>query len=349
MRKPRPPWFSTLLGLVLGGLLLYLTFRGTDAGTLWRELTGLGVGEMVLMVFWSLACLAGRGWRWLLLLPRPLRPGEAFAAQRANALGYGVNNVASRLGEVVRIAALRRDTGRPLGEAASTAVADRVLFDFLFLAAMFAMILAAQREQALALFPQLEQAFIAFVIVTFAALAVLAATAFRPIWIESLLARLGLPRWPALWTRVAGALESLQAGLAEAMRPRRLPALFLLNLAIWATAALYFHTALAAFDIRVSPGMLLLLFAISTLGVIVPSPGGLGSVHYFVSVSLVHLLSIGEEKAAAAATVVHGVNYLTQMALALLFLFIKPKTGPRAGSPPNGSQIERRQTPGSVA
>ncbi len=324
MREGKTGWTSTILGLAFAAVFLYLTFSGVDLTAIRMEIARLGWLDLLWLFLLSAAGLAFRGWRWLNLLPQPLLPGEGLAAQRANALGYGVNNVAPRVGEVVRIVALKRDTGRDAGEVASTAVADRVLFDFLFLAAMFAFALTVHRERVLSLFPRLEGAFYGFLAVTFAALAGLALAALRPAWLAMLLQRLGLPKWPFLWSRVSLLLKEVGAGLAVASKPRRLIALSTFNLLVWGVAVAYYALALNAFDLSFSFSLLLLLFTISTLGVIVPSPGGLGSMHYFVAVSLTQIAGVAEEKAAAIATVSHGVNYATLSLAALAFWFIKP-------------------------
>ena len=150
---------SVLAGLAVAAVFLVLTFRGLDINQFRNHLADISPVNLVVLSLISLVALLSRGLRWWFLLPRPLRKQDLVATQRATVISYGVNNVASRIGELLRIVVFVRDSGRSFGSVASTVVVDRILFDFVAFACFFSFAIYGFREQVTAMFPQLEAAF----------------------------------------------------------------------------------------------------------------------------------------------------------------------------------------------
>ena len=332
---------SRLLGITLGLLLsaafLYFTFRGTDLGSVFSQMGAIHPGYTLALILLSLANLAGRGLRWWLLLPPPRRPGELAAAQRALFLSYGINNVASRIGELARLFLFKKETGRSLAEITSTVVVDRILFDLVITALIMAYATLGFRDQLGPLFPGLNPAMTALVIMTLVGLAGLLLLAWQPRWVTGPLRVMGLPRFPAIWSRVQSLIRQFSQGLAVFRSPRQVIMISGYNLIVWLFPAAYLWVAMAAMGIRLDAAGTAMLFAVATLSVILPTPGGLGTTHFFLTTTLVHLMEIPKTQAAAAATYNHGLNYLVVSVAAVLVLLLRgrntKKPAESAGSP----------------
>jgi len=321
--KRRSEILTTILGLILAMVFLYLTFRSVDFHTAWGHIKAVPVMDTLGLAMLSLAALFARGLRWWLLLPPPVRPGEMMAAQRALCLGYGVTNVASRLGEIVRMVVFSRDTRRDLGSVASTVVVDRMVFDFLAFASFFAFALFGFRDRLLELFPQLEPAFYLFLSVTVIGISGLVLLALKPTFFQKLLTWTHLEKLPVIGPRLSPFVVRLSQGVMICAQPGRMALLLGFNLIVWGLSVYYFKWGMSACGIEMGFKATLLLYTISSFGIILPSPGGLGSFHYFVAVSLAWFLGTDDTQAAAAATYVHGINYFTVSIAAAICFFLK--------------------------
>ncbi len=326
MQKSGSRIISTLIGLVIAGLFLGMSFAQVEWRELRLQLAQVSPMHTLMMLLFCWVGLLGRSLRWWFLLPRPLQAGDFRKTTRALALGYGVTNLASRLGELVRVLVLRKDTGRDSASLISTVVLDRFLFDFLIFGALFAFALYGTQSRVAELFPRIGPAFRFFSGATLLGIAGLLLLAFRPRLIQGFMTRLGLRKIAFFRRHFDHWTERLSAGLVVFSNPGSLALVFGLNLLIWGLAIFSFGYGLALFDIRPHWSEIVFLFSITSLGLLLPSPGGVGPIHYFTIVALTQFADASRPQAAAAAVFTHGVNYIGIALAALLFLFWRPKS-----------------------
>ena len=120
----------TIVSFVLAGVFLYFAFRGTDFSALWSTILHADpwvVASLVPIVLISHWLRAVR-WRYL-LAPFKERPSlrNMFSAVM---LGYAVNNLLPRVGEVVRGVVIGKLEQISRSAAFGTVVIERIL-DFL--------------------------------------------------------------------------------------------------------------------------------------------------------------------------------------------------------------------------
>lgn len=332
MRERSSRVFTILIGLAVAGLFLFLSFGNMEWRSLWRQLRQVSPPHTTMMFLLCWLGLLGRSVRWWFLLPRPLQAGEFGKTMRALALGYGATNLASRLGELVRVLVLRKDTGRDSAGLISTVVLDRFLFDFLIFGVLFAFALYGTQSRVTEIFPRIDPAFRFFSAFTLLGVAGLLVMAFQPRLIQGFMRRLGLQKFTFFWRHFEPWTQRLSAGLAVFSKPGHLALVFVLNLIIWGLAIFAFAYGLALFDIRPDWQQVVFLFSIASLGLLLPSPGGVGTVHYFTIVALTQFADISRTQAAAAAVFTHGVSYIAITLAAIPFLFWRPK--PMAATSP---------------
>jgi hypothetical protein len=313
---------------LLAAVLLYFAFRGIDAGAIlnaFRQADYRWVPPLVLLV---IVANLFRAWRWNLLLealPEPTaraddeNPPEVLLRNSFSAvmIGYMVNYAAPRMGEVARTANMATRSRLKFSSVFGTVVVERI-FDTVVLA--FAILStgvllvdrmpvvkstfvdpAVDRVKALPI-----TSLVLWVAGTLIVLAALTAlfwrvfqnqqSALRQFWDNTLQPALvsfkdgmmTLKRSPKRWSIVGSTLGMWGGYLLMAYIPFRM-----LGLA-------------SPHDIGLVDAWILM--AIGSLGLLVPSPGGIGSYHYVTIQALVILYMVPEGPAASYAVLTHAAQ-----------------------------------------
>jgi uncharacterized protein (TIRG00374 family) len=322
----RPLW-RTLLGVVLGVILLAIVARGIDVDTLaanLRNVDGLWVGLALGAVLANTAAKVGR-WRWL--FPDTQRPGllrlgrALLVGQMANAL------LPARVGDLARAFLSGMGGGVSRATALGTIAAEKA-FDVLFL------LICAGLTTGLASLPR-------WLDVSLAALAALGGSIFLVAvalpekrmltWIERWRRSNKVPS-PARQTGWArrlpdGVAEWLEAtlqrgliGLAGLRHPRKVLAVCAWSVLVWALAVGTNFMLFRAFGLELSVGAALLLLTLLHVGMAPPSsPGRLGVFHALTVVGL-QTFDVDRASGLAYATVLHAIVYGPQILLGSLAL-----------------------------
>lgn len=304
--------------------------------------TGLlmGVGMVFIATF-------PRGWRWQLLMRNVANPSikRVFGAIL---VGYAANNIVPRSGEIARIFSLRQP-GATSGLLASVLV-ERII-DLLTLLVLFAFVLQIVPVRIVQAYPWLEAALVSGSIATgIGAVAVLAVAILavsiaghRALSkIRHLLDRLS----PATGERMSSILESFVHGLGAVRTPggyaRVLAHTILLNLCYALSVYLPFASFGFVERYGLSFGDAIVVMAIATIGIVIPTPGGAGTYHVFCSQALTRLYGVPSEESLAFATALHGGVFLVFMItggpLLIRLLWERRK------EPPPSPDIERSGT-----
>ena len=116
-----------------------------------------------------------------------------------------------------------------------------------------------------------------------------------------------------------GHLGSLIEGF-DLLRVRRpLIELILWSVGIWTSGAVVYYWTMQAFGITLPFQAAVFVLCVAALGVMVPSsPGYVGVFHYAVVLALT-VFGVAKDQALSYALVLHGVNYITLVALGFLF------------------------------
>lgn len=313
---------------MLAAGLLYLAFRGIDGDTILRAFRQADYRWVPILVVLVLFANAMRAWRWNVLMealpantarssetdPPDPRLGDAFASVM---IGYMVNYAAPRMGEVARTANMSTRSNLRFSSIFGTVVVERV-FDTAVLgfAILSSGVLLVDRM------PVVRKTFVDPVLARWEALpatsillwtgAGLAVTAA----IVTVLWRMMQNEQSALrqmWTTtLQPALVSFKDGF---MTLRRSPRRWTI---VWTTIGMWFGYLLMAYvpfrmlslaaphDIGLVDAWILM--AIGSLGLLVPSPGGIGSYHYVTIQALVILYSVPEGPSASYAVLTHAAQ-----------------------------------------
>ncbi len=308
------------LSIVLAIIFLYLAFRGTDMSSVLSSMKQANYWWILLMFVCLIASHAVRAWRWGYLL-EPIKRGIGMRNLFSGVMvGYMVNSVLPRAGEIVRPLALGKLEGIPGSAAFGTIVVERIIdtISFLILVAIVPLVYNGPLRES---FPWLENTRIVISLFTFAFIAVLVALVVRRDWADSvvtLFSKVTPVRLSSTFRRVT---HDFLDGFLFLKKPKHLPLIMMQSIAIWYLYICSAYTAFFAFDMNLDFSAAIVVQAISSIGVAIPTPGGTGSYHMFASQALTKLFGVTEDVALSYATVSHGVGFVGTMIIGLFFFF----------------------------
>lgn len=308
--------------VILGILALSVWFvlQNIDWVRLGETIVAMHPGWMIAGVVITFGSHLARSYRWRLLIPS----GEEISILdlfSATVIGYFMNNVIPRSGELVRPWVLARRTNRSMSGMVATIVVERLL-DGASLLALLGGLLLFESER-------FEQIFVGYstrtillsilipVALLAAVMAIVARTSFGERmfgWIED-----RLPR------RFSGRLRKIVADFRGGIVLGGPIKVLFWSLAIWGGYATAVYCGVLAFDLGTDYNMgfasALAILAVTTIGIsIAPTPGAFGVYHFFSKIALVKLFGVSDERAVAFALVTHAAPYLAVMISGGIFL-----------------------------
>ncbi len=249
-----------LFVLVLAGLL------GLAAATGWQEtaaqIAKLGIGQLTILLLLSLVNYGFRGLRWHIFSRKLGLPTGFLQDQRHYLGGFAMSVTPGRVGELVRMRWLRRETGWAFEKTAPLVLADRAS-DLAAMGVILAVTISLSATGIAGAAP-----------VTVLALAA-ALLATRP----RLLSRLAdaayglIGRWPRLFARIRTAARSL----ARFSGPWVMAAAAVIGALGWFAEGYAFHLLLVWLGADIGLSKAVAIFIFSTLaGGLTGAPGGVG-------------------------------------------------------------------------
>jgi glycosyltransferase 2 family protein len=300
----------TLSGALTIALLVF-AFRNTELDKLWASILTADYRWMFLSFAALIISHAVRGLRWRFLL-NPIKPDIAFRSLFSGVMiGYFMNNVLPRAGELVRPYSIGKLESIPKSAALGTIVVERILdtATFLLLVAIIPLVYAGPLQEV---FPWLTSAGRIISIGTSVIFVVIIVLMMRRDWTNSLLHLLTQFLSDGRREKVERIAHSFLDGFLFLKRPGSFAAILLLSAAIWLLYAVNTYLAFIAFGLTgtLGFGASLVVLAISSIGVAIPTPGATGSYHWFAAQTLIRLYGISNEVALGYATVTHAVGFI---------------------------------------
>lgn len=298
---------TNLGSFVLAAVLLGLSLRGVELAAITDALRTADYRYLPLLVVVLFASHAVRAWRWKLLLDGlPEGPRVTFGTSLGAVLvGYMVNYVAPRVGEVVRVGIVARRAKLPVSSVLGTVVLDRLLD--------VAMLAIALLTLPLTLGPRLAH---------------LLAMTRNPLagyegWLIGLAVGVMIGAW-MLWRtrrrllgsplglRIAPLLRRFAEGLYTLRTAPRRGLLVVLTVAMWLLYGLLGYLPFLMLRLAEPYGLDLLdgwsVMLIGALGMVVPTPGGAGSYHVLVIEALTRIFGMPRDPASTYAVLSHGAQ-----------------------------------------
>lgn len=301
---------------------LYLAFRGVNFHSLLAELEKTNIALIlagVALLFCSHLC---RAWRWTVIV-RPMKMRTSvLTGFRAIMGAYGMNNILPRSGELIRPYIFAKHEKVFMSGTIATILVERVA-DLIsnILVIMLALIIFP-REIAHG-FPTISGSMTWLAAGLIAVLALVMIMIFSAGKTERALHRLAA-KWPEKIKRpVYRAASEFASGLRGVRASGALPVV-IGTAGIWLFYVLSMYAWLFAFPDR-SIAMVGIIGAfflrvVSGIAFLIPTPGGVGSYHYFISQALFRIFNVPLASAIAYATVTHAAFDILTTVIGLIIV-----------------------------
>ncbi len=325
--RARTKWKALAIGLLLSVLLPLLAFQGVDVSQSW-ELIRLCLGwELALGGFFFLITLGVRAWRWKYLLAAQQTVGMRSCLS-ATCVGLMANNILPfRLGDLVRVSALRHLEGGSGARVLATVAVERILDILtlvLFLGAYLAFAALSPEGKGWGEGVRQGELLVAGFLALGGGLAitlVLIAGYWRRQWVQRLVA---VPvGWisPRLGQHAGCLTGRFLEGLHVIASPRQVMQVLVLSLALWGAAVLSYYFVGQAVGLNLPVSAYMVVVFATAFGAIIPAaPGAVGTFHGFARLGLYLVAVHSGEQALAFAAVLHATEWLLTNVAGLYFL-----------------------------
>lgn len=307
--------FKITVSILIGALFLWLAFRNVEFSELWNQISKVSFYWLPFFIVVLLFSHYLRAERWRLLLEDEGKFISRTTLFAGVMLGYVVNNLVPRLGEISRPVYVARKEEISSGNLIGTIVAER-FFDLLtmfFLILLTAFLLVSDVELLQEVFGIQSWTWKQFIWIPVVLVVLLIGMAA----FYRLMIVLDRKQWftNPVMLRLIAAAKSFGEGMISLRRVKSWPRFLLYTAGIWigyifmAYLPFYMMDMQALYGLTFSDGIV--LTAVSSIGVSVPTPAAVGSYHLFIQQSLYLLYDVSLVKALTYATVTHAVTVIS--------------------------------------
>jgi uncharacterized protein (TIRG00374 family) len=268
-----------------------------------------------------------RAIRWGVLL-EPIKKDLPFKTLFATTvIGYMLNNLLPRSGEVARPYLLGRHEGISRASAFATIIVERIIDTIMFLL-MFGLALIYFKDRITNSIPQIGSAVIILTAMIFLMLGWILFMMWKPepsLKMVKFFTRI-LP--DKLHEKVDSIFTSLLSGFDVLKKPSLFFRITLYSALLWCSYLLSTYIPFYSFDILVvndGTGFLRglwdanLLLVLINVAMFIPSPAATGPYHYICKVTLVNMFAVSESKALGYGTATHAVMFVMFLVLGLYY------------------------------
>lgn len=313
--KSRP--VQVAVSVVLAGVLLALFVRGLNVAEIGRQIGAADGRWLTASILLAITTFLLRALRWTWLL-RPVARVPFYPAFVATAFGFAANNLPGKVGEVLRPALLARSRGLPFSPLLASVLLERV-FDGAAVLFFFLIAAGGGLPNSAGLGKLIVPAVLLLVLVGMVLFSV-----FRRAATERFLERLWR-RLPERFQPKARAFaETFVDGFASLKDPRLLALVTAGTLAMWFVINVQIYAVLRAFHLELPFSASFVVTAAAVLGLMFPTPGGLGSYHVAVQLALTDVYGVAREAASGVAVLAHAFSFVPITVIGITLFALGP-------------------------
>jgi len=317
-----------LASLIFAFGIIYMLFKNQDPIKLINEIKKVEGKWIVLSMIFGAWAYVSRGLRWKIMLDAINYKSSNLNNIAAVSIGYFTNLFIPRAGEISRCTALNQSDKIPINKLFGTIVVERVI-DFIALLLLFLLTFAIKSNAIHQFYLTIqgqkntEKNYLIILIVIVG----LIITIFT---LKKILKK------STLYEKILNFIEGLKEGFKSVQKIKNKSSFWLHTLTIWLMYFLMtyicFFSMEETYNLTISDGVFLLV--LGGIGMIIPTPGGIGSYHAIVMIGL-SILGVGsvflgeggdpKNPALIFPTIVHVAQTLVAIIMglcSLLFLFL---------------------------
>ncbi len=287
MTKKNKNLLQYFLFLVLGIVMLYFSLRDIDFDILWDQLLQTRPFYVFMIVVTGVISFVVRAARWKLLIEATDEKSSLVNLSMAVCIGYLVNIVTPRLGEIARCGIIHRYDKISLEKLAGTVVVDRVM-DMILLLLMTLLMIVFNTDDFLKMFGTEIENMNPAQILKSIALVILAVLVVIQVW--KWLARYLRKKNPTLLEKINRSLGNIREGLLSVRKIKNMWAFVTYTLLLWGCYLLMVYWGFLAYpgmaELGLAEALTVLVFG--SFGMII-TPGGIGAYQLIVQ-NVLHTL-----------------------------------------------------------
>jgi glycosyltransferase 2 family protein len=315
---------QTALGFLLAALFLFLAFRGVSFKELWASLKDVNYLWVALLVPIAVLSHWLRAVRWSYLLAPVKENIPTRNLFSAVMIGFMVNNLVTRVGEVTRAFAVGKSENISKSSVFGTVVIERIIdmVTFLFILCVVILVYPSSLDP---FFSDVTAVRPFFIIgsVGFLGFFIMLFFKAEPLFrLLSFLKRFIPQRFESKYQAL---LDSFLTGFGVSRMKNKYGMIVLLSLLIYFFYALGLYVPFFAFSalagINLDFGAAVILLTISTIAFAFPAPGALGTYHQFLSFALVRLYGVDDVTALSYSIITHEMGYIITTVVGLYYFF----------------------------
>ena len=323
-----------ITSLIFGFVIIYFLFKNQDLLALINEIRKVDSKWVFLSMLFGAWAYVSRGLRWIVLIDALGYSSTKLNSISAVSVGYFINMFIPRAGEIARCTSLNQSEKIPVDKLFGTIIIERVI-DFIFLFSLIFLTITLKFNEILNFYTTLQEQqnsdtggnrlFIILLIIV--ALGLLFFLIKK--WLKN----------SNLYKNVLTFIEGLKEGFKSIKNIKEKSSFWFHTFSIW---ILYFlMTYICFFSMEETSHLTtidgLFLLVLGGIGMVIPTPGGIGSYHAIVMIGLsvlgVGAVFLGEggdptNPALIFPTIVHVAQTLVAIIMGLigmLVLFLSKK------------------------
>ncbi|MGY8986950.1 MAG: lysylphosphatidylglycerol synthase transmembrane domain-containing protein [Flavobacteriales bacterium] len=280
-----------IASLSFAGLIIYLLFRNQDPVALIEKISEVEFGWVILSMIFGAWAYINRGLRWIVLIDALGYQSSKMNSVSAVSVGYFTNMFIPRAGEISRCTALNRVEKIPVDKLFGTILVERVI-DFAFLISLFLLTLILKFDLILKFFSELGSQSSGSESSNSTKYYVLLA-----ILLFFTLVYCSLKKWivkTSFYEKIVEFIKGLKEGFKSIKKMKRKSAFWFHTFSIWIMYFLMTYICFQAIPetshLSITDGLFLLV--LGGIGMVIPTPGGVGSYHAIVMIGL-SVLGVG--------------------------------------------------------
>ena len=277
--------------LSFAGFIIYLLFRNQDPVALIEKISEVEFAWVILSMIFGGWAYVNRGLRWIVLIDALGYNSSKMNSVSSVSVGYFTNMFIPRAGEISRCTALNRVEKIPVDKLFGTILVERVI-DFVFLISLFLLTLILKFDLILTFFTELGSQSSDSIPSSSTKYYVLVA-----ILLSFTLVYYFLKKWIVktfFYEKIIEFIEGLKEGFKSIKKMKRKSAFWFHTFSIWIMYFLMTYICFQAIPetshLTISDGLFLLV--LGGIGMVIPTPGGVGSYHAIVMIGL-SVLGVG--------------------------------------------------------
>lgn len=298
-----------LFFLSLGFFLLWFVTKNQDIEKILSDFSQANYFWIVVSMLMGIVVNISRALRWNMLIHKLGYKTQTFTTFLAIMTGYFMNLIVPRLGEITRCGVLARQNRIPLNQLIGTVIAERV-FDMVCLLILIVLVIVIQ-------FERLHDFLIKYIVapltgnisIDAATIIIVIGIAIASVLLCYFIVRFLIKKYRRtnIVSKLLRVYVGFIAGIKTIKQLDNKPAFIFHTIFIWFMYLMMLYVCFFAIDATQMLTFLdgLTVLTTGSLGIVAPVPGGIGTYHFIVKVTLVDLYQINGDSATLFAYIAH--------------------------------------------